>query len=304
MKIKLYLNKSLEENASEYYNAAKKAKKKIQGVHTTLTLFRKKQEKFLAKAEETKSRIRKISLTKGFWFEKFKWFLTSEGFLVVAGRDATTNEILVKKHLHKEDVVFHTEMQGSPFVIIKKYSQEEVRAILGKDITLPAQIGKASIDEAACFTLVHSKAWKMGLGGAEVFYVEPNQISKEANSGEYIAKGAFMIRGKRNFVQADFDFGIGVTRQKVNEIKETDEENKNEQEVLLSGPLQSLQAYCDTIQAIEPGREKASTIAKLVRTFFRTHLERDIHTDDIIKLLPSGGCHIKKRRKTKAELGL
>jgi len=301
MKIKLDLNKSLEENASDYYDAAKKAKKKIQGVEKTITEFRKKQEKFLAKAEETKSRIRKLSLAKGFWFEKFKWFLTSEGFLVVGGRDATTNEILIKKHLHKEDIVFHTEMQGSPFVIIKKHSQEEVSAILGKEMTLPTGIGKAYIDETACFTLVHSKAWKMGLGGAEVFYVEPSQISKEANSGEYIAKGAFMIRGKRNFVKADFDFGIGVTRQKV---KKAEESEKEEQEVLLSGPLQSLQAYCDVIQIIEPGREKASAIAKLVRAFFRTSLERDVHTDEIIKLLPSGGCHIAKRRKTKAELGL
>ncbi len=295
MKVKIDLNVSLEENASRYYEAAKKAKKKIQGVNKTLDSFRKKQDDSLAKAKEAPSRIKKLKLNQGYWFEKFKWFLTSEGFLVVGGRDATTNEILIKKHTLKEDIVFHTEMAGSPFVIIKKQSAEDVGNVLGREITQPKEIGEASLQEAAAFTLSHSKAWKLGLGGAEVFYVSPDQISKEANSGEYISKGSFMVRGKRNFVQTEFAFGLGISK------KSEDETSKN---VLLSGPITALETYCDAIIQIDPGRDKASGVAKLVQSFFRKKMERDVHVDDVIKLLPSGGCQVKKARKTKAELGL
>lgn len=31
------------------------------------------------------------------WFEKFNWFISSEGYLVLSGRDAQQNEILIKR---------------------------------------------------------------------------------------------------------------------------------------------------------------------------------------------------------------
>jgi len=35
-----------------------------------------------------------------FWFEKFNWFVSSENYLVLGGRDAQQNELLVKKYLN------------------------------------------------------------------------------------------------------------------------------------------------------------------------------------------------------------
>ncbi len=36
---------------------------------------------------------------KPYWFERFNWFLSSENYLVISGRDAQQNEILVKRYL-------------------------------------------------------------------------------------------------------------------------------------------------------------------------------------------------------------
>lgn len=35
---------------------------------------------------------------KTMWFEKFLWFISSENYIVVAGRDAQQNEMLVKRY--------------------------------------------------------------------------------------------------------------------------------------------------------------------------------------------------------------
>lgn len=287
MKVKLYVNKTLEENAALYFEKAKKARKKIEGVTTTLATFKKKQTKELQEQTKQVSSIRNITRSHKKWFEKFKWFVSSEGFLVVGGRDATTNEILIKKHTDIDDVVFHTDMVGSPFVVIKKSCVDEVKAILGKQP--PEQhIGKATLQEAATFTATHSRAWRLGHTGVDVFSVSPEQLSKEANAGEYIEKGSFMVRGKRTSYHVPVDFALGL-------IEKTD--------ILLGGPREAVKAHTTQNILLEQGKEKASVVAKAVTQFFRKEKGVDVHTDDIIRLLPSGGCQVKKVRKTKEELG-
>ena len=59
-------------------------------------------------------------------------------------------------------------------------------------------LSKEEIEETASIICSFSAQWKKGYGSADAFWIFPNQISKEANSGEYIAKGAFMIRGEKN----------------------------------------------------------------------------------------------------------
>ena len=66
---------------------------------------------------------RQVSLVKQpkkQWFEKFRWFKSSDGYIVVGGKDASSNEIIVKKHLEKNDLYFHTELRGAPSTVPKK----------------------------------------------------------------------------------------------------------------------------------------------------------------------------------------
>ena len=102
-------------------------------------------------------------------------------------------------------------MAGSPFFVIKKNTQDK-------------EIGEASIQETANSTFCfNSRVWKSALGSADVFYVTPEQVTKEANTGEYLTKGAFMIRGKTNYVSVRADLAIGVTKDKMIMIRITNE---------------------------------------------------------------------------------
>ncbi len=262
MRIKLFLNKSVEQNAAMYYEKAKKAKKKIAGAkeavekaEAELEKLRKKQAKEEALLEEQeKKKIKKE------WYHKFRWFITSEGFLVIGGRDATSNEIVVKKHTETGDLVFHTDMAGSPFFVIKKNSN-------------PGEIGESSISETADATCDFSRAWKLGMGSSSVFYVNPDQLSKTVKAGEYIEKGSFIVKGKSNYVNNKINLAVGV-RDKTGEF--------------MGAPLEAVKKHCKKFLIVEQGDNKPSECAKKIRK----KLGFD-DLDEIIRVLPSGGCRVR-----------
>jgi len=202
MEIELELNKSLEENAGTYFDLAKKAKRKLEGAKKALVeskrklgLLQKEESSFMEKEIQKLEKKEK----KREWYEKFHWFISSEGFLCIGGKDATSNELVIKKHTDKEDLVFHTDMAGSPFFVIKNGQQA----------------GEETIKEASQAVAVHSRAWKLGHTTADVFYVKPEQVSKEANPGEYMGKGSFMIRGKTNYLYPKLEYALGLVGEEI-----------------------------------------------------------------------------------------
>lgn len=295
VKITLQLTKSIDENAALYFEDGKKAKRKVEGVKKTISSFEKKKDDVVTTKHA--SAIKHLDHSKRHWFEKFKWFISSDGHLVIAGRDATTNEIIIKKHTDSDDIVFHTDMAGSPFVIIKS-NTDDVKRILGDDYSplfvpsnenLPSfnsNFSSQTILESGSFTAIHSKAWKVGLGSADVFFVKPDQVSKEANSGEFMSKGSFMIRGETKYVDTSMDFAIGLM-------------HTSAQPMVLSGPIDAIKAHCKTFIQIEQGTDKASIVAKHVAHVFAVEESLKIGVDEIIKNLPAGGCQVKKIRKRK-----
>ena len=54
--------------------------------------------------KKTKQMLREVAVTalvtkarKTYWFEKFYWFISTENYLVIAGRDQQQNELIVKR---------------------------------------------------------------------------------------------------------------------------------------------------------------------------------------------------------------
>ena len=255
MKISLDIRKSVEENASVFFEKSKKAKKKLKGALEALEISKKK----LKTVEDEKVEIKELNIKKVVkreWFEKFRWFVSSDGLLVIGGRDATTNEIVVKKYTDTDDLVFHTDMAGSPFVVIKSEG---------------GKISELTIQEATNFTAVYSRAWRQGMASLDVFNVNPDQVTKEANSGEFMTKGSFMIRGKTNYVIPQMNLAVGIHEDKV-----------------MGGPVSAIKKNCKEFVEVVQGKEKASTIAKIIKKKIGGDL------DDIIRVLPAGGCEIKK----------
>ena len=258
MKISLSLKKSVEENASDYFDKAKKMKKKIVGAKEAVKIFEKKLKETEEKHEsEIKPKQQLKKRVKLEWYEKFRWFKSSEGFLCIGGKDATTNEIVIKKYTDKDDIVFHTDMAGSPFFIIKTEGK------------IPTEI---TLNEVATATASYSRAWKNGMTTLDVFYVKPEQVSKEANSGEFMPKGAFMIRGKTLYIKPEVKLALSVKDGQV-----------------IAGPVSAIKAQTDDYIVITPGQDKTSDIAKTIRSKFGGDL------DEVMRMMPSGGSSIISR---------
>ena len=261
MKIELDLKKSVEENAAFYYEKAKKLKKKIAGAEAsfkeTLKKIESLKEERESKLEEKRKVSEKVNIKKE-WYEKFRWFFSSEGFLCIGGRDATTNDILVKKYTENNDLVFHAAIPGSPFFIVKSEGKE---------------IGEETIEETAIATASYSKAWQLGISFVDVYYVNPEQVSKSAPSGQYMGKGSFMILGKKNYVRPEIRLAIGIKNGKV-----------------IGGPSEAVKKHSDKYLLIIQGDLKSSDLAKKIKSI----LGKGVNLEDIQKFLPTGKGKIAK----------
>ena len=260
VRLELDLQKDVNGNAAAYFEKAKKIKKKIEGAESALKdnlrklslLEEQRQKQIKVNSEKLISKSRKKE-----WYEKFRWFISSEGILVIGGRDATSNEIVIKKHTAQNDIVFHTDMAGSPFFVVKKNDVE---------------IGNATKQETADATCTFSRAWKLGLQTSDVFYANPSQVSKKTNSGEYMGKGAFMIYGKVEYISNKASLAVGITKD----------------EKLMSGPVDAIKANCEKYLILVQGDEKASNIAKKINYKLGGRLD----IDEIIRSLPAGDFRI------------
>lgn len=254
MKITIDLDKGVEANAEMYYEKAKEAKRKISGAKDTVERAKQKLEEAQQAADEHNLTIQ-LDRRKPKWFEKYHWFKTEKNHLVIGGKDASTNEQVIKKHAEKDDYVFHTEAPGSPFVVLKH----------GED-----SFEQRDYNEAASFCATYSQAWKNHLSTLDVFQVKPSQVTKEAKAGEYVEKGAFMVYGKRREIAAELCLSIGLWRSG-NDI------------LLMAGPRDSVHHHCTAWVDLSQGSKSKGEIAKSLMKLLC--LDR---TDDILIALPSG----------------
>lgn len=256
MEVTLSVDLSLEENAGQYFDKAKKAKSKLSGAQEALQASLVK----LTKLEQENQKKEALAPTKKQegpkkWYHKFRWFRTSEGYLAVGGRDATTNDLIVKKHTDPGDLVFHTERPGSPFFVLKAKAGGDGRDVDGK-------FDQLSKEQVAKATATFSKAWARQITADEVYCVSPDQLKKEMG----LPKGTFMVYGKREFFTASVNLCVGLTK---------------EGEVM-AGPPGAISTHCPTYFVVVQGNEKVSAIAKKINKHFGVDL------DTIIRVFPGG----------------
>lgn len=142
---------------------------------------------------------------KPLWFEKFHWFITSDNYLVLGGRDAHQNEILVKRYLRPGDAYLHADVHGAASCILraKRRRRKDGR-------TEPIPLADQALREAGNFTICRSSAWASKMVTSS-WWVESHQVSKTAPTGEYLSVGSFMVRGKKNFLPpTQLELGLAV----------------------------------------------------------------------------------------------
>jgi len=210
LEIELDIRSSAQENASAYYEEAKKARRKAEGALRALEETRKR----IKELEDKLSELGKLKVEVGVpprpreetekkaWYEAFRWFYSSDGLLVVAGKDARTNELLVKRYAGPGDLLLHAELPGAPFVLIKSSGRE---------------VPRETILEAAQMAISYSRAWKYGLGAATAICFKPEQAKKVGPHGEKLPKGTFYIVGKKEYIRGvrpELAVGVEFSRGK------------------------------------------------------------------------------------------
>jgi predicted ribosome quality control (RQC) complex YloA/Tae2 family protein len=271
VQIDIVVDEDVPQNAEKYYHKAKVMKAKAEGAERALALSLKKMNEEqgleLKRTGPEKSRTKK---KKPRWYERYRWFFSTEGFLVIGGRDADTNEELVKKYLEPRDVFLHADVHGAPAVIVKSQGKE---------------ISEVTLSEAAQFAVSYSSIWKQGLGSGRCYWVYPKQVSKTPESGEHVPKGAFIIRGERHYKESAAQLAIGVHDEKI-----------------VGGPVSAIANIARHFVVIEPGKYNPSDLAKMIsrellaiaREDQRKSLRKIIAVDEVVKFLPSGYSEISR----------
>ena len=249
MELRLDPRKSFWENIAIYHERLKKLRKKLERLEQRL------KEAELEKKEEKREGPRLVRKRWRDWYERFRWMFTSGGFLVIGGRDARTNEQIVRRYLEPRDLFFHADVAGAPAVVLKGGkggSEQDIR-------------------EAAQFAAVYSRAWREGFASVDVFYVPAEQVSLSPPSGEYVPRGGIMVYGKKGWVRKvpmyiymAFDEGRGRFFVSVAEP-----------------PGKHVR--------IVPGRTEKQEAAKEILRRFEKGME---HYQDVLSLLPPGGVEI------------
>ncbi|EMA68244.1 Fibronectin-binding A domain protein [Halorubrum aidingense JCM 13560] len=211
------------------------------------------------------------------WYERFRWFHTASGYLVIGGRNADQNEELVKKYMGKHDRFFHTQAHGGPVTLLKAAGPSESAD--------PVDFSEQTLREAAQFAVSYSSDWKDGRGAGDAYMVEPDQVSKTPESGEYIEKGSFVIRGDRTYFEdVPCRVAVGVQCEPVTRA--------------IGGPPSAIVDRAAASVTLEPGMYAQNDAAMMVyrelksRFADQSFVRKVASADQLQEFLPPGGSDI------------
>lgn len=269
----LDIRKTIPQNANVYYDSAKKFEKKKDGAvkalaDTQAIIDKKEKEKKEDKSKGTEFVLKR----KKHWYDRFKWFISSDGFLVVGGRDSDSNEEIFKKYMEKRDVVFHTQHPGAPLTVIKTEGK-----------TVP----ETTLFEAATFAVSHSTLWKGGNASGDCYMVKGDQVSKTPETGEYVPKGSFIIRGERRYFEdVMLELAVGL-------------ELKSETRVI-GGPISAVTKNGTYVCEVVPGKFNQNDLSKKMYRLYtdvfpdQKFLKQIASPDLIAMVMPPGESDIRK----------
>jgi hypothetical protein len=146
-----------------------------------------------------------------------------------------------------------------------------------------AGVSEQALAEACNMAVIYSKAWSGGRSSADAYWVMPEQVSKTAESGEFVPKGGFIIRGRRNYLKGlEMRMGVGVVDHEGTAL-------------VMGGPVASLVARATAWAELVPSNDSKEAAAKEVARLLGAEL------DDVVKVLPPGGCRVVARHGLPAE---
>ncbi|MDD1699745.1 MAG: NFACT family protein [Methanoregula sp.] len=256
-RVKIFVHDGIEQNAGRYYDVIKKFRKKKEGAL-----------KAMKTAPPKKKEVRReFVFMKKLWYHRFRWFVTSDGVVVLGGRDASQNDELVKKYMGGQDTFVHADVHGASVVIVK---------------------GKTDrMDEVAQFAASYSGSWRSGHFSADVYSALPAQVSKTPEPGEFISRGSFIVRGERTYYRnVPLAVGIGLMLEPYTAV--------------IGGPLSAIVRKTKVFAELKPGTFEPNDVAKKVLRILKQQLSEGeikalkgiLNTDNVAAFVPPGGSDI------------
>jgi hypothetical protein len=273
-KIEIFCDKSAYTNGNTYFNNKKKIKvkydKTIESGGNAINKLKKKEFEIKKKKDlELKYEYEE----RNFWFQQYNWYILDNRFLIISGKNADQNEEIVKKYLNKDDKYIHGNFFGSPSMIIKDMRGKE-------DISLHVLL------RGGDFLVCMSNNWKVSRS-EDTYYVNPEQVSKTAPSGEYVTKGSFMIRGNKNYLpNANLELGIGILfiDGKGDEIEYISKPNKILKSCIpIIGPYRDMKNKYKYCVKVKPGNQKQGKVINAIITKFMKLKEGNENEKFLIK---------------------
>jgi predicted ribosome quality control (RQC) complex YloA/Tae2 family protein len=255
--VKIYVHEGIEQNAGRYYDVIKKFKKKKEGALVAMAKI------VVRKAPKR----RDIIPLKKMWYHRFRWFITSDGVVVLGGRDASQNEELVKKYMAGGDLFVHADVHGASVVIVKGKTEH--------------------MEEVVQFAASFSGAWRSGHASADVYTALPTQVSKTPESGEFVSRGSFIVRGERTYYRnIPLAVGIGLMLEP--------------NAAVIGGPPSAIKGKTKAYIKIRPGQFEPNDVAKKGLRILKETIGEDdakqlkgiLNTDTVAAFVPPGGSDI------------
>ena len=137
------------------------------------------------------------ALRSKLWFEKFYWFVSSEGYLCLAGRDKTQVDMIYFKYVGDDDYLVSSEIEGSLKVFIKNPIKDEA-------------IPPSTILQAGIFAMSASHAWS-GKVNTAAWVMQASDVSKyDSAAGNLLPPGEFEYFAKKDLLPpAQLVMGFG-----------------------------------------------------------------------------------------------
>jgi len=261
------------ENASQLYDRYKKSAEKAARSKEALEGTAREMEKLLSVGMPEVEVAPPPKRRKLKWFEHYRWFISSDGMLVIGGRDAKTNAEVVEKHMEPNDRHLHADIVGAPHVVVKSSGRE---------------VPETTIREAAEFAAMHSRAWREGLGALDVYWVMPEQVSRRAHPGTRLPKGSYVIKGERNFLKVPVRASVGVLALEG-------------EQVVTCGPSSAMRKHSRVVLEVSPGESKKSDLAREIQSRLK-EAGIEVSVDEVERALPPGKGEIKTGPKEQTNI--
>lgn len=222
LNVDIDLTQSAFANASLYFGQKKEASSKQAKVEKNSNMAMRNAEKRVERdlAKKLKNEVDALkTIRHKYWFEKYFWFVSSEGYLCLAGRDEIQTDMIYYRHFGDDGYFVSSVIEGSLKVfILNPFPHED--------------ISPTTLFQAGVFALLTSVAWN-SKASSSAWWLKGKDVTKKEFDGSLLGPGRIAYKAERNYMppaQLVMGFGFYWLGDEETAKKHTDARIKRQEE--------------------------------------------------------------------------